>query len=118
MGVAFLLFLPYANGGPRTTPLLWVVLIMFLFVMAELLLSPVGQSLSTKVAPTVYRNQTVALWFVSIAVGTSASGWLAGVYDPTDETPYFLLLGGAAFAVGLLLLVLRPWINKKLAGVN
>ena len=39
MGVAFLLFLPFADGGPNSTPLLWIVLILFVFMVAELLLS-------------------------------------------------------------------------------
>jgi hypothetical protein len=47
MGVAFLLFLPFASGAPNSTPLLWLVLILFFFTLAELCLSPVGRSLST-----------------------------------------------------------------------
>ncbi|TYD00176.1 MFS transporter [Arthrobacter echini] len=118
IGAAFLLFLPYANGGPGSTPLLWLVLIMFFFVMAELLISPVGQSLSTKVAPEAFRTQMVAMWFVSIAVGTSAAGWLAGFYDVSNEVPYFLSLGGAAVAVGVILLLLRRWIGSRMDGVR
>ena len=40
MGVAFLLFLPFADGAPNSTPLLWLVLILFFFTMAELLPVP------------------------------------------------------------------------------
>lgn len=118
IGAAFLLFLPYANGGPGSTPLLWLVLIMFLFVMAELLISPVGQSLSTKVAPQAFRTQMVAMWFVSIAVGTSTAGWLASLYDVSNEVPYFLSLGGVAVVVGVTLLLLRRWISSRMDGVR
>lgn len=118
IGAAFLLFLPYANGGASSTPLIWLVLIMFLFVMAELSLSPVGQSLSTKLAPQAFRTQMVAMWFVSVAVGTSAAGWMAGAYDPADEVPYFLWLGGLAIAVAVLLVLLRRWISSKMAGIR
>src|SRR5699024_5295210 len=54
MGGAFLLFLPFANGADNSTPLLWMVLILFVFTIAELCLSPVGQSLSTKLAPDAF----------------------------------------------------------------
>ena len=93
MGVAFLLFLPYANAGPNSTPLLWIVLILFFFTIAELCLSPVGQSLSTKLAPKAFHTQMIALFFLSIAVGTAGAGSLAEFYDPTDEVPYFAFLG-------------------------
>ena len=56
MGVAFLLFLPLAGGGPNSAPLLALVGILFVFTVAELLLSPVGLSLSTKLAPAAFRT--------------------------------------------------------------
>jgi POT family proton-dependent oligopeptide transporter len=44
MGVAFLLFLPFAGGDPNSAPLLGLIGILFVFTIAELLLSPVGLS--------------------------------------------------------------------------
>jgi POT family proton-dependent oligopeptide transporter len=118
MGVAFLLFLPFAGGGPNSTPLLWLVLILFLFTLAELCLSPVGQSLSTKLAPAAFHTQMIALFFLSIAVGTATAGTLAGFYDPERETPYFLLVGGASIVVGVALLAGRRWISRRMVGVR
>ena len=74
MGVAFLLFLPLAGGGPNSTPLLALAGILLVFTIAELLLSPVGLSLSTKLAPRAFRTQMVALFFLSVALGTALSG--------------------------------------------
>ncbi|UNX56299.1 oligopeptide:H+ symporter [Georgenia sp. TF02-10] len=118
MGAAFLLFIPYAGGGPNSTPLLWLVLILFLFTIAELCLSPVGQSLSTKLAPQAFHTQMIALYFLSVAVGSAASGWLARFYDPSHEVPYFLVLGGASVLVGLVIALTNGWISKKMAGVR
>ncbi|MFL6063243.1 MAG: peptide MFS transporter [Friedmanniella sp.] len=118
MGIAFLLFLPFSGGGPNSTPLLWLVLILFFFTMAELFLSPVGQSLSTKLAPAAFHTQMIALYFLSIAVGTATAGTLAGFYDPAHETPYFLLIGGASIGVGLLQLFGRRWISLRMGGVR
>lgn len=118
MGVAFLLFLPYANGGPNSTPLLWLVFILFWFTMAELCLSPVGQSLSTKLAPQAFHTQMIALFFLSIAVGSAGAGALARFYNPTNEQPYFLTLGLTSIAVGLVLLLAKNRISRLMAGVR
>jgi proton-dependent oligopeptide transporter, POT family len=118
MGVAFLLFLPFSGGGPNSTPLIWIVLILFLFTMAELFLSPVGQSLSTKLAPEAFHTLMIALFFLSIAVGSAAAGWLARFYDPENETGYFLMLGGASIAVGIVIAVMNKWITRKMAGIH
>jgi len=103
MGLAFLLFLPFADGAPNSTPLLAIVGILFVFTLAELFISPVGLSVSTKLAPKNFRTQMVALYFLSVALGTSIAGWLAGYYDPTDEVPYFTILGAIAIVLGIAL---------------
>ncbi len=109
MGSAFLLFLPFSGGGPNSTPLLAIVGILFVFTVAELLLSPVGLSVTTKLAPKVFHTQMVALFFLSVALGTAISGWLVRYYDPENEVPYFSILGGIAIVVGIgLLLSVKP----------
>jgi POT family proton-dependent oligopeptide transporter len=118
MGVAFLLFLPFAGGGPNSTPLLWLVFILFWFTMAELCLSPVGQSLSTKLAPEAFHTQMIALFFLSVALGSAGAGSLARFYDPAHEKPYFLILGAVSILVGVALLVLKKWISRLMAGVR
>ena len=118
MGIAFLLFVPFAGSGPNGTPLLWLVLILFLFCMAELLLSPVGQSLSTKLAPAAFHSQMIALFFLSIAIGSSASGALAGLYTSMPEFSYFLVVGGASIVVGIIVALLSPLIRRLMGGVH
>ena len=59
MGVAFLLFLPWANGAPNSTPLLAIVLILFVFTIAEMFISPPGLSVTTKLAPERFHTQMV-----------------------------------------------------------
>jgi POT family proton-dependent oligopeptide transporter len=118
MGIAFLLFLPWANGAPNSTPLMAIVGILFVFTIAELLLSPVGLSVSTKLAPQRFHTQMVALFFLSVALGTSIAGWLAGFYDPENEVPYFTILGAIAIVVGIgLLLAVKP-VLKLMRGVR
>ncbi len=109
MGGAILLFLPWANGGSNSTPLLAIVLILLGFTIAELLLSPVGLSVATKLAPKRYTTQMVALFFLSVALGTAIAGSLAKLYDPADQVPYFSTIGAVAIAMGIaLLLAVKP----------
>ncbi|MFD4422501.1 peptide MFS transporter [Agromyces sp. NPDC058484] len=118
MGVAFLLFLPYADGGPNSTPLLWIVLILFVFTVAELLLSPVGLSVTTKLAPKVFHTQMVALFFLSVALGTSIAGQLAEFYTVVNEATYFGVLGAIAIVLGAALWLARKPVLRLMAGVR
>ncbi|MBD3757898.1 peptide MFS transporter [Microbacterium aurum] len=118
MGAAFLLFLPFAGGGENSTPLLAIVGILFVFTVAELLLSPVGLSVATKLAPEAFHTQMVALFFLSVSLGTAISGQLATLYNPGDEVPYFSSLGLIAIAVGVVLLLFVKPVLKLMRGVR
>jgi len=118
MGVAFLMFLPMANSGAGQAPLLGLIAILLMFTIAELLLSPVGLSLATKLAPETFSTQMVALYFLSVGLGTSAAGWLATYYSPTNEVPYFGVLGAAGLVLGAAVLVLTPFIRRLMQGVH
>ncbi len=118
MGVAFLLFIPMAGDGPNTAPLLGLIGILFVFTVAELLLSPVGLSLSTKLAPEAFRTQMVALFFLSIALGTAMSGVLAEFYSPDHETAYFGILGIVAIGLGGVLVLISPLLRRLMGSVR
>ncbi|TWS18240.1 peptide MFS transporter [Tsukamurella asaccharolytica] len=111
IGVAFLAFL-LMPPGVNTVPLIGLLGIMLIFALAELCISPVGLSVSTKLAPRAFAAQMVALNFLSISLGTALAGRLATFYDQNDEAPYFLILGGTAIAVGLAVVALTPMIKR------
>ena len=116
MGLAFLLFLPFS--GSAKVPLLGLAGILLVFTVAELLLSPVGLSLSTKLAPRAFQTQMVALFFLSVALGTAMSGTLAGYYDEQHEVAYFGVLGGIAVVLGAVLLGVSPLLRRLMDGVR
>jgi POT family proton-dependent oligopeptide transporter len=118
MGIAFLLFLPFVGGGRNSTPLLAVVGIVLVFTVAELLLSPVGLSVTTKLAPEAFRTQMVALFFLSVALGTAISGQLSSLYSTRNEGAYFGVLGGIAIVLGVALGVASPWVKRLIAPVR
>ncbi|CAI9391082.1 peptide MFS transporter [Microbacterium sp. T2.11-28] len=118
MGAAFLLFLPFSGGGANSTPLLAIIGILLVFTIAELLLSPVGLSVTTKLAPERFHTQMVALFFLSVSLGTAVAGQLATLYDPENEVPYFATLGLIAAGVGVALLVAVKPVLALMKGVR
>ena len=118
MGIAFLLFLPFAGGEANSTPLLAMVGILLVFTVAELLLSPVGLSVATKLAPAVFKTQMVALFFLSVALGSAVSGLLAKWYATVPETLYFGVLGGIAILLGVMLAIVARPVLRLMGGVR
>lgn len=118
MGLAFLLFLPWAGMAAHTVPLYSIVLILLVFTIAELFISPVGLSVSTKLAPQPFRAQMVALYFLSVALGTSIAGWSASFYKPDDEVPYFTILGAIAIVLGIALVLCVKPVLRLMRGVR
>lgn len=121
IGVSLFFFLPFAGGGENSTPLYAIVWILFLFTMGELMLSPVGNSLATKVAPAAFPSRMFAVWLMAVAMGTSLAGTLAGFYNPEDasaERAFFIVLGVASVALGMVLLALRGWVLRRFVDVR
>ncbi|MDX1442423.1 MAG: peptide MFS transporter [Gammaproteobacteria bacterium] len=56
----------------------WLLLTYLLHTTAELCLSPVALSAVTKLAPTRYTSQMMAMWFVGTALGNLVAGLIAG----------------------------------------
>jgi POT family proton-dependent oligopeptide transporter len=118
MGIAFLLFIPMASTVPNSAPLLGLVGVLFVFTVAELLISPVSLSLATKLAPEVFHTQMVALLFLSIALGTAMAGVLAEYYNDENQVAYFGILGGIAIVVGIVLIIFTKPIRALMSGVR
>jgi POT family proton-dependent oligopeptide transporter len=118
MGIAFLLFIPMASTQPNSAPLLGLIGVIFVFTIAELLLSPVGLSLATKLAPEAFKTQMVALFFLSVALGTALSGTLAQYYSTDTQVPYFGILGGVAIVIGIALALMTPWLERLMGRVR
>lgn len=96
----------------------WLVLVFFIQVIAELLLSPTGLSASTQLAPRGMESQVLALWFLATAVGDALGGLVAGLQEPLGNAGYFALLGGAAVVVAVIFSTQVKKISRLMAGVH
>jgi POT family proton-dependent oligopeptide transporter len=96
----------------------WLVLVFFIQVIAELLLSPTGLSASTQLAPRGMESQVLALWFLATAVGDALGGLVAGLQEPLGNAGYFALLGAAAVVVAIIFTTQVKKISRLMAGVH
>ena len=60
----------------------------------------------------------VALYFLSVALGTAMAGQLAKLYSPETEGIYFGVIGGVAVAIGVVLALMSPWVLRMMRGVR
>ncbi|MCX4096177.1 peptide MFS transporter [Nocardia sp. alder85J] len=118
MGAAFLLFVPLTAFEGKTVPAWLVCLILAAFAISELLLSPIGLAVTTQLAPAAYRAQMMALYFLSVGIGTAMSGVLAHYYSRDHEIAYFGLTGIITIAVGIVVYFLAPRVSSLMKGVH
>ena len=115
----FVMIIPIVMAGPgELINPLWVVLSFFLVVLGELLLSPVGLSATTKLAPAAFSGQTMALWFLASAAASAINAQLVRVYEVVSEVAYFGVLGGLSVVLGIILLFISPIISRAMRGIK
>ncbi|MDH6124110.1 peptide MFS transporter [Kitasatospora sp. GP82] len=106
-----------ASGGTRVSPL-WLVGVYFVQTVAELFLSPVGLSLTTKLAPAKYTSQMLGLWFLSMATGDAVAGWTTQLRNVISPMAYFYLQGALAVACGAAFLLAAGRIRRLMGTVR
>ncbi|MQY16092.1 Di-/tripeptide transporter [Streptomyces sp. RB5] len=79
VGLSFYVFLiPMGMvSGDEQVTMWWLVGIYLMHTVAELCLSPVGLSLTTKMAPKKYMSQMMGVFFLAVTAGDSVTGLLA-----------------------------------------
>ncbi|MFD7922355.1 peptide MFS transporter [Streptomyces sp. NPDC059740] len=79
VGVSFFFFLipmAMASNGTLVSPM-WLVGIFLIQTVGELCLSPVGLSVTTKLAPAKYASQMMGVWFLAVSAGDSVTSMLS-----------------------------------------
>ncbi|WP_223589726.1 peptide MFS transporter [Neobacillus bataviensis] len=119
-GVSFLVILlpAYLGGSDSLVNPLWLVLSYLICVFGELLLSPVGLSATTKLAPAAFSAQTMSLWFLASAAAQALNAQIVKFYTPETEMTYFGVIGGASIVLGIILFILSPKIQSFMKGVR
>ena len=120
VGLSFLIMVPaalQAENGEQSA-LWWIVSVFLVQTWAELLLSPNGLSVTTKLAPAGLVSQMLAVWFLATAVGDSVGGQLVRLVDVFGWAGYFISCGVGAIILGGLFLLVVPRIKRLMEGVS
>ena len=87
----------------KTSPY-WLWGTYAVFTVSELLLSPIGLSLVSKLAPARLTALLMGGWFLSTSIGGKIAGVMTSFWDDfTDKKVFFLILVVAAFIGGILI---------------
>ena len=99
----------------RVSPF-WLVFAYAIVTLGELMLSPMGLSLVSKVAPISIRGLMMGGWFVATAIGNKLTQ--IGVYwDIWLQSSFFLTLACMALFMAIVLAVLLKPLKKAMPGV-
>jgi POT family proton-dependent oligopeptide transporter len=83
----------------------WIFSSYGVFTISELFVSPVGLSLTSKVAPRRLTALMMGGWFITTSLGGKISGILAGFWDKFDNKAVFFAISAIAAVVACFLLL-------------
>ncbi|MEU5696526.1 peptide MFS transporter [Actinosynnema sp. NPDC020468] len=119
VGLSYVLMMIASQGDPGVrVSFLWIIGMYLVMTCGELMLSPVGLSVTTKLAPRAFASQTMGLWFLASAAGQGIGAIVVRFYSDENAVAYFGVLGGVAILLGIALVATAPAIRKLMRGVD
>jgi POT family proton-dependent oligopeptide transporter len=112
MLVMFAAGLAGGDADANTMSPLWLVTAYLVVTVAEILVSPMGQSYVTKVAPPRMRGLMIGFWFGATAIGSYGSGLLGRYYGAFPHHQYYLLIAGLLFFSAVLIMLSLKRLNR------
>ena len=101
-----------ANGAEKVS-VWWLIASYGVITVGELLLSPMGLSLVSKLSPERITSLMMGGWFLSTSIGNKLSGVLSSQWDKYDDkASYFWLNFFLLFAAAVFLFVILKWLNR------
>jgi POT family proton-dependent oligopeptide transporter len=99
----------------RVSPF-WLITAYAVISLGELMLSPMGLSLVSKVAPARMRGLMMGGWFVATAIGNKLTA-IGLLWTMWYHSSFWLLCSLSALGMGLVLLLLLKPLKKAMPGV-
>jgi POT family proton-dependent oligopeptide transporter len=94
----------------------WLLLAYAIISLGELMLSPMGLSLVSKVAPIRMRGLLMGGWFVATAIGNKLT--MIGIYwSIWYQSSFFIILGLMAVVMSIVLFTLLKPLKRAMPGV-
>ncbi|WP_411106907.1 peptide MFS transporter [Streptomyces sp. cmx-4-9] len=120
VGASFFVFIVpmnMAGDGTMVSPM-WLVSIYMIQTIGELCLSPVGLSVTTKMAPQKYASQMMGVWFLAVTAGDCTTGLLSIAGVDLNGTWVIGFQAAAAVAAGLAVYAYRKKVQSLMGGVH
>jgi POT family proton-dependent oligopeptide transporter len=120
IGASFFLFLAplaIADGGHKAAAM-WLVAIYFVQTVGELTLSPVGLSVTTKMAPAKYASQMMGVWFLAVTAGDATTGLLSIAGVDLNKTGIVALQAVLAVLAGAAVWMYRKKVRELMGDVH
>ncbi|MGW7547364.1 oligopeptide:H+ symporter [Streptomyces sp. NPDC054770] len=120
IGASFFLFLAplsIADGGHKAAAM-WLVGIYFVQTVGELMLSPVGLSVTTKMAPAKYASQMMGVWFLAVTAGDATTGLLSIAGVDLNKTGIVTLQAALAVVAGVAVWLYRKKVRELMGDVH
>lgn len=99
----------------RVSPF-WLILAYGIVTLGELMLSPMGLSLVSKVAPISKRGLLMGGWFVATAIGNKLTQ-IGIFWDIWLQSTFFLVLASMALVMAVVLFAILKPLKKAMPGV-
>ena len=95
---------------------LWIMLLAYtILTIGELLVSPVGMALFSKLTPERFSSLGMSGWYLCYFFSGLASGALVSVTGTWGYGKILWILGGSLVIAGLVMLALKPFLEKLIA---
>ncbi|MFI9152704.1 peptide MFS transporter [Streptomyces sp. NPDC053367] len=119
VGISFFVFLLplVAADGGKVSPW-WIVLIYFCQTTGELMLSPVGLSVTTKMAPAKYASQMMGVWFLAVTAGDAITGLLSTYGVDLNKTGVVAAEAALAVLAGVAVHMYRKRVKELMGSVR
>ncbi|MFD3537061.1 peptide MFS transporter [Streptomyces sp. NPDC058664] len=120
VGASFFVFIVpmnMAGGGDKVSPM-WLVSIYMIQTIGELCLSPVGLSVTTKMAPQKYASQMMGVWFLAVTAGDCTTGLLSIAGVDLNGTGIIGLQAALAVAAGFAIYMYRKKVQGLMGDVH
>ncbi len=119
-GVSYIImmFPSFLFGTSHRVSPLWLIMSFFIVIAGEMCISPVGLSVTTKLAPKAFESQTLAIWLLADASSQAINAQITRLYNPQTEGMYFLIIGIISIIVGLLLYAFKGKIRFLIGNIN
>lgn len=102
--------------------IVWLVLAYLFHTLGELCLSPVSLSYISKLVPARMIAFMFGVWYLAIAIGNKLAGVMGGQIDKITEqwdlTTFFLIFTLIPVGMGLVAVLISPFIKKLMHGVK